>query len=71
VGEVKTLWLVIYQTGLIGGTVGPLPYEIEQCKERAAEMQAKADFKSIPLRFSCEFHFERPKISPDLEAGVK
>ncbi|WEO73803.1 hypothetical protein [Agrobacterium vitis] len=34
--EVK-LWMVLYAGSQIGGTWGPLPYDMEECKRRAED----------------------------------
>jgi hypothetical protein len=64
------LWMVIYFMGQIGGTVGPLPYDIDVCRERAVEIMAKANDVVTPsghskkdVKFVCEFHNERPVIN--------
>lgn len=33
------LWLVLYAGQQIGGTWGPLPYDMDECLSRAAERQ--------------------------------
>lgn len=62
------LFFVIYVAGVLGGTVGPLPYGMEECQRRAAEMWS--GFKPGVLTpegltrddvvFKCEFHDQRP-----------
>lgn len=62
------LFMVIYIVGQIGGTVGPLPYGMEECQRRAAEMwlDGKPDvrtpegFTRDDVAFKCEFHDQRP-----------
>lgn len=64
------LYLVIYMAGLIGGTVGPLPYGIEECHSRASEILAQLDqsvitpqgFTAKDVRLECEFHDTRPLL---------
>lgn len=34
------LWLVLYVGQQIGGTWGPLPYDMKECQARAADRQA-------------------------------
>lgn len=34
------LWLVLYVGSQIGGTWGPLPYGVEECRDRAKVYQA-------------------------------
>jgi hypothetical protein len=53
------LYIVIRVAGLIGGTVGPLPYDQAECERRIAEFNAKAEGHAA---FTCEFHTERPKL---------
>lgn len=33
------LWLVVYAAGQLGGSWGPLPYGMEECQARAAELR--------------------------------
>lgn len=62
------LYMVIYFAGVIGGTVGPLPYGIEECQDRAAEIMAGANqdvvtpdgYTARDVKFECEFHEQRP-----------
>lgn len=61
------LFFVLYSgTGLIGGVAGPLPYGVDECESRRSEYQAKADAApeiSKGMRFTCEWHNNRPKIT--------
>ncbi len=62
------LFIVIYIAGLIGGTIGPLPYDFKECKRRAAEKMAEFDQKVITpegyrasdVKLICEWHVNRP-----------
>lgn len=62
------LFMVIYFAGQIGGTVGPLPYGIEECRTRAADIMSNAKqdvvtpegYTARDVKFECEFHRERP-----------
>lgn len=63
------LYIVIYIAGQIGGTVGPLPYGIDECRLRAAAQYATMDPKVVTpegitardVMFACEFHIIRPQ----------
>lgn len=35
------LWLILYAGSQIGGSWGPLPYGVDECRERAAEMNTE------------------------------
>ena len=35
------LWFVVYIGSQIGGSVGPLPYDMDECLRRAAEKNAE------------------------------
>lgn len=59
------LWFVIYNMGLIGGTVGPLPYDMKECIERAIPYQQAAKENGISLTFKCEYHEKRPELKTD------
>lgn len=37
------LWIVILIFGHVEGTVGPLPYGVNECRNRVAVMNAEAD----------------------------
>lgn len=37
------LWMVIYVGSHVGGSVGPLPYDMAECERRSLEMNAKID----------------------------
>jgi len=60
------LWLVINILGHVAGSAGPLPYDINECHSRAAELQAechdnaKVPFKCTDMAFTCEWHDARP-----------
>lgn len=64
------LFLVIYIAGLVGGTVGPLPYGVEECRGRAADLWSELKpgvltpegFTRDDVAFKCEFHDQRPSI---------
>lgn len=61
-----SLYVVIYVYGLIGGTIGPLPYDEQECFKRVAKLEQTAIEKSQDrtidhIKFRCEFHTSRPK----------
>lgn len=66
------LYIVIYLAGLVGGTVGPLPYGFDECQRRAAEKQAEADpsvvtpqgYRASDVKLVCEWHSTRPGDDP-------
>lgn len=37
------LWLILYVGSGVGGTWGPLPYDMAECQRRADVMQAESD----------------------------
>lgn len=56
------LWIVIYNlSGGIGGTIGPLPYGMNECLERIALINKQILLEGKPIKFLCEYHEERPK----------
>jgi hypothetical protein len=64
----ENLWIVIRLKGDIGGTVGPLPYDIDECQRRASELTENADqhvvtpqgYSVKDVSITCEFHEQRP-----------
>jgi hypothetical protein len=63
-----SLWMVIYAAGKIGGVIGPLPYDMVECRERLAiiGLQATKPLSSVGMAIHCEFHDQRPTIDPSL-----
>lgn len=60
------LWAVIlYFSGEVGGSIGPLPYEMNECEERIISMNETLIRDNKPIRFVCQFHSERPKITKE------
>lgn len=59
------LWLIIYNMGFIGGTIGPLPYDMKECLERVIPYQQAAKEYNKPLIFKCEYHEKRPELKND------
>ena len=65
------LWIVIYLVGEIAGTVGPLPYAIDECEKRAVTTQNQFDplvllqegYLPGDLQFKCEWHIVRPQTA--------
>lgn len=39
------LWLLLLTAGHIGGAAGPLPYDMVECRSRAAEMAQELEVK--------------------------
>lgn len=60
-----SLYIVIYAGLLIGGTVGPLPYDMAECQRRIAEFNVKT--AGSEMRFTCEWHAKRPQIAEALK----
>jgi len=66
------LYIVIYIAGLIGGTVGPLPYGLKECQQRAVETLAEVDpnvvtpqgYRGSDVKMVCEWHDVRPGNDP-------
>lgn len=38
-----SLWIVIYIAGAVAETIGPLPYDMDECLKRTAEKSAEID----------------------------
>lgn len=66
----RDLYIMMYMDDKVGGTVGPLPYGLDECLARAAheygmmrddlvtpDGHSKKDF-----RLACERHHERPML---------
>lgn len=76
------LWLVITFFHQVVGVAGPLPYDMTECKDRAAQFEAAADQseregKKLPpfrgremtrgdIKFTCVEAAERPAMGQDL-----
>lgn len=60
--------MIIYSAGKIGGVIGPLPYDMVECRERLAiiELQATKPLSSIGAEIKCEFRDHKPTIDPSL-----
>lgn len=67
------LWLLLLITGNVGATWGPLPYDLAECRERAAEILDGIDAKlevtldgrvigRKDLRMYCVLASHRPKM---------
>lgn len=71
------LWLLIVMSGHIGGAAGPLPYNMAECRSRAAEMSQgletkNAEAKRAGLRdataelyFICVSRERRPELGEE------
>lgn len=65
------LFMVIYFAGQVAGSVGPLPYGIEECRQRSADILAHGNkdvttsegIRLNDVKFDCQFLNERPTIS--------
>jgi hypothetical protein len=69
------LYIVIYIAGLIGGVVGPLPYDEDECKTRIKAEWTKLNdvmtpqgFSKHDIRYACEWAENRPVL--DASAGM-
>jgi len=60
------LWLILYVGTQIGGTWGPLPYDMKECEIRAAERQA-----SIDKMVATGLGEKGTKIPPDMLEKLK
>ena len=58
------LYMILYAGSVIGGTWGPLPYDMDECLTRAAEGNAKVQTheKTKGWLFSCEYRATRPEL---------
>lgn len=62
------LWMVIYLAGKIAGSVGPLPYDEDECHRRAVELLAEGKpdvvtpegYSLKDVRFECLRADRRP-----------
>ena len=71
------LYIVIYISGFVGGTIGPLPYSqasdgMRQCEQRLASILAQATAPIPPhIEFVCARHAVRPANDPRADAALK
>lgn len=56
------LFIVLYVSGQVGGTWGPLPYGIEECEDRAEEANLKFEEYKVPYNMVCEYHKKAPPL---------
>lgn len=66
------LFMILYTATGIGGTWGPLPYDMDECERRRDDAMAELReaerkhpehaHRSASWRMSCEFRAERPKL---------
>jgi hypothetical protein len=58
------LFLILYVSNSIGGTWGPLPYDMAECQSRAieknAELQTHEEMKTWTV--VCEYRLVRPRL---------
>lgn len=65
------LYILIFLSGNLASTIGPVPYGMTECQERIAEKMEELnadDFKRSVARkndlvMRCEFHAARPELS--------
>lgn len=58
------VWFVIVHQGLVGGTVGPVPYDMNECKVRVEEHMAALELSVITKTT----HDGRPMSDKDVKA---
>lgn len=64
-------YVVIYVAGMIGATVGPLPYGKDQCEFRVKEILETSGpnvvtvdgYSAKDIKIACEYHKKRPKLN--------
>lgn len=69
------LFMIIYLAGNMVGTIGPLPYDMDECLHRAEKLWKSGDhgavtkqgFTTRDVRFACEYHNERPTLKDPTE----
>lgn len=67
------LFIVIYIAGHMGGSIGPVPYGMEECKDRAEAFLSKGDPNAVTpegytikdVQFVCEWHDQRPSLEEE------
>lgn len=59
------LYLIIVHFGLVGGTVGPLPYDMAECRSRAAEMAGKVAAAWANPETAAKLRADDPRSTPD------
>lgn len=60
------LYIVLLLNGLVGGAIGPLPYDMDQCTWRVADLNKEIQEKAGPgkLKAECRFSDVRPAHDP-------
>jgi hypothetical protein len=66
-----SIYLVVYIAGLVGGSIGPLPYDMAECQRRAETYNAEQGTDHVSpqgwsrddVLFVCERHSKRPEIT--------
>lgn len=58
------LFLVIVYLGSVGGAAGPLPYDMDECQSRAAEMTEKAEKAWADPEIAAKLRAADPKQHP-------
>lgn len=79
------LWLVVHIFGVVVGSWGPLPYDLDECKRRVAEIRADFDVaqregKSVPfegvtlypddVKVKCGFADRRPVEGDEIDEAI-
>lgn len=64
------LFVVMYLAGKIGAAWGPVPYDMNECLNRVADIMSGVDptvvtpngYTAKDVRFECEYHVDPPKL---------
>jgi hypothetical protein len=67
------LWIIFYLASHISMVIGPVPYDMEECKLAVAEQMMRLNYDvttdegytAKDVKILCEYHAERPR--PDGE----
>jgi len=59
------LFLIIVHLGAVGGTVGPLPYDMAECNRRAAEMTEQTAKAWSDPATAAKLRAADPRMAPD------
>jgi hypothetical protein len=70
------LWFIIYLYGQLAGSIGPLPYDMEECQGRLAEIRVdlanrpdqvidRTKLKPNDIKFDCLESKTRPECNGD------
>lgn len=72
------LWMIVYLAGQIVGSIGPLPYGMDECVLRADDQMSALDHSIITeegytaedVGFSCEWRDEHPRLRSGVVQGL-